>query len=155
VSPVGRNAKQATERETSMRIDRAIVEIERVSAWLEAFAVSAGVPQAMTADMLVAMDEVLNNIIRHGSRAGEGGSGTIQLDLRIGSQRMELTVTDDGQAFDPTLVAPPRTGRSPGEERLGGVGLLFVQSLTDEIRYSRLNGCNRLILCKRLPAPAS
>lgn len=144
-----------TERETSLRIGCAIIEIERVSAWLETFAASAGVPQAMTAAMLVAMDEVLNNIIRHGPRAGEGGPGTIQLDLRIGSQRMELTVTDDGQAFDPTMVVPPRTGRSPGEERLGGVGLLFVQSLTDEIQYSRLNGCNRLVLCKRLPAPAS
>ncbi len=151
--PAGR--KQVTERETSLRIDCAIIEIERVSIWLEEFAASAGVSPAMTSEVLVAIDEVLSNIILHGPRAGAAGSGTIQLDLRIGSQGIELTVTDDGQAFDPTTAAPVRVRRSPGKNRLGGVGLLFVRSLMDEIRYSRLNGCNRLVLCKRLPAAAS
>jgi serine/threonine-protein kinase RsbW len=148
--PVG--WKQVTERETSLRIDCAIVEIERVSIWLEEFAASAGVSPAMTSAVLVAIDEVLSNIIHHGPRVGAGCPGTIQLDLRIGPQRLELTVTDDGQAFDPTTAAPVRVRRSPGKHRLGGVGLLFVRSLMDEIRYSRLNGSNRLVLCKYLKA---
>jgi serine/threonine-protein kinase RsbW len=138
-----------TERKTSLRIDRAINEIKLGSAWLEEFATSAGVSPAIIGELLVAMDEVLNNIIHHGPCASVSDPKTIQLDLCIGSQRIELTVTDHGQAFDPTTAERPAD-----KKRLGGVGLLFVRSLMDEIRYSRLNGRNSLVLCKRLQTQA-
>jgi serine/threonine-protein kinase RsbW len=150
---VSRNGEQVTERAQSLRIESRIIEIERASAWMERFVAAAGVSQAVTVSLLVALDEILNNIIRHGRRDGQSDMGMIQLDLCVDADRVALTVTDDGQAFDPTIAVAspselPITARQPG-----GVGLLFVQSLMDEMRYARVDGCNRLVLSKRLLAP--
>src|ERR1700710_1451211 len=134
---VSRNERPVIERETSLRIDSAIIEIERVSAWLEEFAIAADVPDAITAQLLVAVDEILNNIIRHGVWDGMGGTPTIGLDLCIGSDKVALTVTDDGQAFDPTIAAPAPDKLPACKRPVGGVGLLFVQSLMDEMHYLR------------------
>jgi serine/threonine-protein kinase RsbW len=143
-----------TEPGTLLRIENSITEIERASAWLDRFATTADVPDTVTAKLQVAMDEVLSNIIRHGLPERTCGARTIRLGLRIVSGLIELTVADDGLAFDLTRAARAPASVSINQRRCGGAGLLFVQSLMDEIRYSRLNGCNRLVLCKRLPGPA-
>jgi serine/threonine-protein kinase RsbW len=60
---------------------------------------------------------------------------------------VEAFVEDDGKPFDPLAVATPRP-RS--DEREGGVGLHFVRSLTDELKYTRREGINHLWFMKKL-----
>jgi serine/threonine-protein kinase RsbW len=155
MNPVSRNGKQVTQRNASLRIESAIVEIQRAYAWLEEFAVAAGVGAVVVSELLVVLDEVLNNIIRHGRGDRMLDAESIRLDLSIGSEQVELTISDDGPAFDPTIEAVMPGKLSASKTRMGGVGLLFVQSLMDEVHYSRHDGSNRLVLRKRRQAPAT
>jgi serine/threonine-protein kinase RsbW len=141
------------ERTDSLRIESKVAEIERASAWLDQFAAATGVPQAVIECLLVAVDEILNNIIRHGRRKGRRSVEAIQLDLSVGADRVALTVTDDGQPFDPSIAPTPET-LPTSTRQPGGAGLLFVQSLMDEMQYARIDGRNRVVLGKRLPALA-
>jgi serine/threonine-protein kinase RsbW len=143
-----------TQPKASLRIRNSIREIERAAVWLDSLAASAQLPEAVTTRLHVALDEVLSNIIRHGFPGTACGSRTIRLGFRNASGQVELSVIDDGIPFDPTVAASPPPCLPLAERQPGGLGLLFVQSLMDEMRYSRFDGFNRLVLCKRLPAPA-
>ena len=144
-----------TQHNASLRIESTIIEIERASAWLEEFAVAAGVGAVVVSELLVVLDEVLNNIIRHGHRVRMRDAESIRLDLSVESEQVEVTITDNGPAFDPTIEAVAPAKLSASKTRMGGAGLLFVQSLMDNIDYSRRDGSNRLVLRKRRQAPAT
>ena len=135
-------------REASLRVARSLHEVDRAAAWLDEFSAGADVPPAITAKLQVVLDEVLSNVIRHGSH----GRGEVLLELRRRSEDVELEVTDDGPPFDPTQFASVPLGVRVAERQLGGAGLLFVRALMDEISFARQDGCNRLILRKRLLA---
>src|SRR6185437_5710608 len=124
------------ERESTVTIVNARSELERAALWLRGFAARARVPEEVCRQFLVILDEVLSNILNHGLAGAPAGSREIVLQARLLSAAVELEVIDDGPAFDPT------THIEKGRRREGGAGLLFVQKLMDEVRFTRRNGRN-------------
>ena len=140
--------------ESTLSLVNARPDFDRAAVWLDEFSMNAGLSKDITGRLQVALDEVLSNILNHALADEAAGRLEIGLSVRILGDRVELEVVDDGPAFDPTGVAPmPRAARIAGR-REGGVGLLFVRSLMDEVRYTRLAERNCLTLCKRLAATA-
>jgi serine/threonine-protein kinase RsbW len=141
-------------RESSLTVVNARKEIERASMWLDQFSVSAGLSGDVTARLLVALDEVLTNIITHALADALEGQREIWLCLRLRTDTLELEVSDDGPAFDPTGVVPEPKAARRAKRQEGGVGLLFVRTLVDDVRFTRQNGRNCLTLFKRLAVSA-
>jgi serine/threonine-protein kinase RsbW len=140
--------------ESTLTVVNARPEIERASVWLGKVCRSAGLSNDLTGRFQVALDEVLSNVMAHALAGAPEGKREIGLCVRIRVDRIELEVTDDGPAFDPTGITPePQATRIAGR-REGGVGLLFVRSLMDDVRFSRPAGRNCLTLCKRLESTA-
>jgi serine/threonine-protein kinase RsbW len=140
---------------STLTVVNAWPELERASTWLGKVCMSAGLSKDLTGRLQVALDEVLSNVMAHALADAPEGLREMGLSIRIWAEdRVELEVTDDGPAFDPTGVAPaPRAIRVAGR-REGGAGLLFVRSLMDEVRFCRRAGRNCLTLCKRLEGAA-
>jgi len=91
---------------------------------------------------LVALDEVLSNVIRHGRQP----DGVVQVDFNLSRDRLTVTVEDDGLPFNP-LDAPSSDTSSPLEQRkAGGVGIELVRRLLENVRYEQTGGRNRLTL---------
>lgn len=103
------------------------------------FALGAGLAEEIQSKLLVIVEELVANCVDHG-RAG----GTLSIDLGLGKpdeEHIELRLSDDGAAFDPTAD----TGFSgPDADTGGGVGLQLVKSWASEITYEHLDGCNCL-----------
>ncbi len=138
----------------TLTIVNARPEIKRASAWLDDFAARAGLSNDVIAKLQVALDEVLSNIVNHTLANARGDQREVGLGARIRADIVELEVTDDGPAFNPNdMVAVPKATRV-AERREGGVGLLFVRALMDEVRFVRHGGRNCLTLCKRLAVTA-
>ena len=127
-------------------------EFERASAWLGRFAARAGLSEEVASRLQIALDEVLSNVILHGLAGAPEGQREIGLAVRIEAGQVALEVTDDGPAFDPTRAAPALPAGGVGERREGGLGLLFVRTLMDEVRFTRRGERNCTTLCKRLAA---
>jgi anti-sigma regulatory factor (Ser/Thr protein kinase) len=125
-------------------------EVERAAVWLGNFCAQAALPEDLTARLQVALDEVLSNIVNHALAGTPEGHRKIRLQVRLYTSNLELEVTDDGPFFDPTGQRPVPQATRAAEHREGGVGLLFVRTLVDEIRFVRDGEINRLTLCKRL-----
>ena len=139
------------EHELTLTVVNARPEFERAATWLGDFAAGAGLPDDLSQRLLVALDEVLTNVVHHGLAGATEGQREIQLYVRLRPETVELEVVDDGPPFDPTTVA---SSLLAADRRVGGAGLLFVRALMDEVRFTRQGDRNCLTLCKRLAATA-
>jgi serine/threonine-protein kinase RsbW len=139
------------EHESTLIVVNARSEFERAATWLGDFISKSGLPGDLNSRLLVVLDEVLSNIVNHALAGAMEGEREIRLCVRLRPEMVELTVIDDGPAFDPTAVA---SVTPKAERRVGGAGLLFVSALVDVVRFTRQGDRNCLTLCKRLAATA-
>ena len=118
---------------------------EALRVWVD----QEGLPAAARHRLLTVLDEVLSNVVRHGTG---GQTGTIDVQVVSGDGWLEARVADDAAPFNLLLVPPPDTS-GPLEERTpGGLGIALVRALADEVRYERAGGRNQLTMRWRLEA---
>ena len=124
-------------------------------AALERFAAAHRLPQAVHDDLYVALDEIVSNVIRY----GRPPHGRPQITVTMAMERhvVEVAVIDDATPFNPLARPDSRTDQALVDRPIGGLGILFVKRLMDEVTYSRRAGRNRLVLRKKIrnaPSPA-
>jgi len=107
-----------------------------------------GVTDEILYDMQLAVDEACTNIISHGYAGMDPGS--IILDLNIDSDKITISLTDFGHAFEPSSTPIPDVDAPIEERELGGFGLFFIQQSMDEIDYQVTEDGNKMILTKFL-----
>lgn len=125
-------------------------EIPRAHQLLDELAVHVGLSPKACANLHVALEEHLTNVINYGYSPGQVGRIALRLDSSPESLHVEIE--DDARPFNP-LLAPPVDVHQPLEERpIGGLGIHLIRQLTDELRYEYRSGHNVLTLIKQLPA---
>jgi serine/threonine-protein kinase RsbW len=125
-------------------------EVARVNSAFAEFADAHALPASVRRSMHVVLDELLNNAIAYGFAGRGGGEVTVEAELR--ADRVCVTLTDDGQPFDPFGMAAPDTGLSVEQRRIGGLGIHLVRRMMDEVSYHRRADRNVVVLGKRLTA---
>lgn len=80
-------------------------------------------------EVCMAVDEACANIIRH-SYAGRRDE-VIEMECRLGEDRIIVTLRDSGPPFDPAEVGE----RDLDEVRPGGLGLHLIRQMMDEVEY--------------------
>lgn len=99
-------------------------------------------------DLKLALDEACTNVIVHGYAGME--PGPIELDIAAWPDRVEMTITDRGRAFEPSRATRPDVRATLDDRIGGGLGLHFIARTMDEVRYSSDAGGNHLTLVRRL-----
>lgn len=115
---------------------------------LESGLTARGAPIATVSAVLIAADEVLSNILDHGAAT------VVEVAAEVRDGRIEVRIEDDGVAFNPLAAATPDTQLSIEEREIGGLGILLVRKLMDEVGYERSGKHNRLRFSKSY-APTS
>jgi serine/threonine-protein kinase RsbW len=127
-------------------------DLARVTRIVDELASTHHLAPDVAADVHVALDEVLTNIIAHGYE--DDRVHEIRIRLTVDDDALEAEILDDGRPFDPGAVPPPDLGASLRERRVGGLGIHFVRNLMSEVLYSRAGDRNRVLLKKRLTNPS-
>jgi anti-sigma regulatory factor (Ser/Thr protein kinase) len=113
---------------------------------------------ARTHMMILAVDEALSNVIRHGEHeavapAADGlyaDADNIEFEIAVTPQSVEVQITDPFAAFDPGVVADVQLPERVRSRLRGGMGVGIMRLLLDKIEYARVDGrYNRLKLIKR------
>jgi serine/threonine-protein kinase RsbW len=107
-----------------------------------------GVPMNLISDIELAMDEAITNSILHGY--GAQGTGTVRLVIQLLEDRVEMTIEDRGLPFDPTTYEPVTNDGDLSDRVPGGLGIVLIRSVMDEITYRRDGETNSLHLVKRI-----
>ena len=104
-----------------------------------------GVPDKETASIILAVDEVCSNIIRHGY--GNDASQEISVTVFPQADELVIQIFDSGVPFDINTAAP----RDPTEIKPGGLGIYIIKQVMDRVEYGKTKaGLNRTRLIKKL-----
>ena len=122
--------------------------VGKANAAFAEFAEAHAVPAGVRRPLQVALDELLANELSHGKAGRQIGSVT--MDIALDEERMAVTLTSDGPAFDPFGQDAPDTSLPVEERPIGGLGLHLVRQLMDEVRYERRDGRNVVMMMKLL-----
>jgi anti-sigma regulatory factor (Ser/Thr protein kinase) len=122
--------------------------VTRVRELLDGLARMHRLHPDVVADMQVALDEVLSNILRHGFV--DGAPHRIEVALSVDAQTLTADVADDCAPFDPLAAPPPDRGTSLKDRQIAGLGVHFIRSLMNEVSYARVGARNQLVLRKSL-----
>ena len=132
----------------SLRVERNLAEVSRVNGDLETLWEQQRLPDDARMEVLLCVEEVLSNVIRHGLR-GEGEDEVwVRADLAAGE--IEIQIEDNGEPFDPLSYPTPRLDVPLQQRRTGGLGIHLVRQLMDRISYERSGGRNRLSMAKKI-----
>jgi len=99
---------------------------------------------------MVAVQEILTNIFRHGYDYDFDKPVRIELDVE--DSVLEVTLIDQGPPFDPTGYDPPQDQDVLTKE--GGYGIAIVAAVMDRTEYMRTENTNILVLTKDFGQPA-
>jgi serine/threonine-protein kinase RsbW len=114
-------------------------------AAIEAHLESQDVPPGPSAQLMIAFDEIISNVLNHG---GDGEAPTVEISLAISGGSARAEVADDGKPFDPLAAPPPDTSLSVEDREIGGLGIHLVRELMDDVTYAHEKGRNRLRFSK-------
>lgn len=124
VRPMNSAAPGALDRRFPARPDR-LCDIRRAVAET---AGSLGCPEPLVHDVVLAVDEACQNIIRH---AYGGHDGDIQVQLECRDRRLVVRLIDFAAPVDVARIAP----RPLDDLRPGGLGTHFMRAVMDEVAF--------------------
>ena len=116
-----------------------------VGAFLAEVCEAAGVGRATCLRVTLLVEELFTNTVVHGHRGDSDAPVCLQCEAAPG--RMALVYEDTAPAFDPfAQVAMPDVVASVEDRPVGGLGVLLVSEMAQQIEYRRDGNRNRISL---------
>ncbi len=92
----------------------------------------------------LALEEAFINAINHGNNLDP--KKEVQIDYSVDLDRVEFSMTDQGDGFDPSQVPDPRCGENL--YKTYGRGLLLIRSYMNTVEFNERGNCIRVVRYK-------
>lgn len=99
--------------------------------------------------MVLAVDEVCANLIIHANNCNPDEHLELRVDVKPDKQIM-FVIKDKGVGFDISQYQEPQMNEIVSSKRKGGLGLILVKRIMDEIEFSTEKNHNICKLIKHL-----
>jgi len=91
-----------------------------------------GINQDNYGKILVATLEAVNNAIKHGNK--DDPTKLVDVAIEYNNDEMKITVTDEGEGFDPARIPDPTMPENI--EAFSGRGVFLMTKLSDSIKFN-------------------
>lgn len=106
-----------------------------------------GVSESALADLRLAVDEAVTNVIIHGYGDLDG---MVELHMEGQGNAVIIRIRDKAKTFDPSHVNAPQLDTALKDRPFGGMGIFLIKKMTDEAEFLPLpGGGNEIRLVKR------
>jgi serine/threonine-protein kinase RsbW len=92
-------------------------------------------------------EEAFLNAVKHGNK--NDPAKKVKIDYSVTPEKVEITITDEGDGFEPEAVDDPRFGNGLYEP--GGRGLLLMNSYMDTVKYNDKGNSVYMVRFKEKP----
>ena len=138
-------------RTVTLRVESRLDHVELLVRAVRALCATSGVPARECAQIELALDEAVNNVIRHAYRLEPGHP--VEVVFTVTGDEFTIDVVDEGSPMPerpaPTLDFDPADIAGLPE---GGMGLFIIHSVMDRVEYASRGGRNALSMTRRLAA---
>lgn len=121
-----------------------INDVPKMSEWIECLAEEVGLAMDKTFQLNLAMEEAVVNVMNYAYPNQHDMPILIEADIE--PSRLSFVIDDTGIPFDPTKNEEPDLSLSAEERPIGGLGVMLVRQLMQEVSYEYRDGHNRLTL---------
>ena len=117
-------------------IDAAVAEFSKEQHW----------PDDLDFTIRLILEELVLNAVSYGA---EDHSTEVRLHLTSDDSEVRIVLSDNGKPFNPLVESPaPDLDASVEERKVGGLGVHFVQSISDSATYEWVEGHNQMTVVK-------
>lgn len=110
----------------------------------------AGLPEASLADLTLAIDEALANVIAH---AGSPPNSSVALKLYRENDHVRVIMSNPGVRFEGDRLPPVDLEAHVASHRTSGLGVFLMKQLMDLVLFrSTRDGLQELVMVKNLAA---
>ena len=119
--------------------------LPQVDAFLGEVCSGAGLGRDTCLRLTLLVEELFTNTVVHGH--GADSEAPVRIECEVSPGRVALTYEDTGPAHDPfARVITPDAGASVEERPVGGLGVLLVSEMAQQVEYQRTGDRNRISL---------
>jgi serine/threonine-protein kinase RsbW len=139
------------EAQRTVRADRGAPALVRTL--IETFTVAQHVSADDTARVLIAVEELVTNIVKYGYDPG-AEAGSIAVTVWVENNRLGIGMVDDSRPFNPFSQPEPDLDGPIERRRIGGLGLHLVKAIMDRTHYARVESRNVVEISRRIALKA-
>ncbi len=132
----------------SITLQNDVQQVPQLAAFVEEVAEGIGLNPSTAMSLNLAMEEAVVNVMNYAYPAGTQGDIDITACKTNGT--LTFTITDSGTPFDPTAKSDPDITLAAEDRPIGGLGIMLVRQLMDEVLYERKDNQNILTLKKKI-----
>lgn len=134
--------------ELVLELNNELSEISRLSETVDEFCAQHRMSGQLAFNLNLVLEEVVTNVIHYAYT--DAAPHRIHVNLTLSDDQVLGEVRDNGRAFDPLALAPPKLDLDLEHREVGGLGVHFLKMLMDEVVYTRNNGENCLRFIKKV-----
>lgn len=123
-------------------------ELSRVAEFVEGICDELQLDMHVAMKLQLAIEEMVTNVIFYAYP--KGTSADITLTAESDGKELTFVLSDSGKPFDPTAKSDADIDVNPMDREQGGMGILIVKNIMNEVSYQRLGDTNLLTMKKKL-----
>lgn len=128
-----------------MRLPAAMNSVELFQDMVRRAGGACGFGDHLLLRVELAVEELLVNVVNYAYPPGS--AGWIEVDCEAGGTgELVVTIRDGGRPFNPLEVAAPEIDAALNQREVGGLGVLLVRKMADDIRYEQRGETNVITL---------
>jgi len=118
-----------------IKLPARLEHLERLIEFVSEFLEYSGLTQKKIREIELATEEALVNIFNY---AYPEGAGDVKVSCRQDDDtRLVLEIADNGIPFDSLSLPDPDLAPDIPDRKIGGLGILLIRKMVDEVRYRR------------------
>lgn len=131
-----------TSRACTIDVTNDLDELARVQTAIQNFSRSNALDDQTQHTLLLVVEELFVNIVRHGYEQAAADTVTIGISV-MDDGRLRLEIHDQSEPFDVSKPPPSPEEVSLEDMKVGGLGVFLVHQLARQISWERRDGINR------------
>jgi serine/threonine-protein kinase RsbW len=125
-------------------------ELKALNRYLNNWGGDIGLPSDSILRINICLDELFTNIVSYGF--GDNLEHIVKFTLNGDSQFVIINIEDDGIPFNPLEKIDSDFPENVECAKIGGLGILIIRKLMDNVSYERRQGKNMLTMKKNIQA---